>query len=53
MSDGVHVTRQTLSGSEGSAGGLYIMHSASEAIGPGGWGQRPRDKCGVCDDVTG
>ena len=23
----------------GSAGGLYIMHSA---IGPGGWGQRPR-----------
>ena len=25
--------------SEGSAGGPYIMHSA---IGPGGWGQRPR-----------
>ena len=26
----------------GFGGGLYIMHSASEAIGPGGWGQRPR-----------
>ena len=31
-----------LVGFGGSAGGLYIMHSASEAIGPGGWGQRPR-----------
>ena len=43
-SDGVRVTRQTtytptLLGSEGSAGCPYIMHSA---IGPGGWGQRPR-----------
>ena len=27
-------------GSEGSAGGPYIMHSASDTIGPGGWGQR-------------
>ena len=39
--NGTHnnVCTKPLSGSEGSAGGLYIMHSA---IGPGGWGQRPR-----------
>ena len=28
----------TLLGSEGCP---YIMHSASDTIGPGGWGQRP------------
>ena len=44
-SDGVrattinHIHTPTLLGSEGSAGCPYIMHSA---IGPGGWGQRPR-----------
>ena len=45
-SDGVRVTKintytPTLLGSEGSAGCPYIMHSASDTIGPGGWGQRP------------
>ena len=43
MSDGVRVTTYTptLLGSEGSAGGPYVMHSASYTIGPGGRGQRP------------
>ena len=40
-SDGVRVTRQTTY-TPTLLGGPYIMHSASDAIGPGGWGQRPR-----------
>ena len=37
-----HTYTPTLLGSEGSARGPYIMHSASDTIGPGGWGQRSR-----------
>ena len=48
-SDGVRVTRQTTYTPTllGSAGGPYIMHSASDTIGPGGWGQRPRRECAL------
>ena len=65
-SDGVHVTRQTLqttytptlSGSEGSAGGLYIICTVLRKLsdlggGVNGHDANLRDKCGVCDDVTG
>ena len=65
-SDGVRVTRQTLqttytptlSGSEGSAGGLYIICTVLRKLsdlggGVNGHDANLRDKCGVCDDVTG